>query len=331
MNDNRTATSAPDPLPAFGGLEGDYTDLATARIAILPIPYDAGSSWRSGADRGPQALLEASGNMELYDIETHSLVFEQGIHTAPPLVHGGDPESLFPAARLRAKELLDQGKFLVTLGGNHSITPGVFKAHVDAHGPLTLVQIDAHADMRESYEGDPWNHACVMARMAPWAEATVQIGIRSMDSSEQANIAKSTTFWADAIHRDPAWVAKVIAACGPKVYLTVDLDGFDPSIMPSTGTPEPGGLSYGQAIDLVRALSRERELVGFDITELLPEPTNPAPDFLAAKFLYQILSFRFQNGKPPPVRPPAAPTGDGALIPASDPGSKGGNGVHQDD
>ena len=283
----------------YGGLAGEYSDLTTAKVVVLPIPYDAGSSWRSGADRGPQALLVASGNMELYDIETDSSVFGRGIHTATPLAHDGDPESLFPAARLRAKEVLDQGKFLVTLGGNHSITPGVFKAHVDAYAPLTLLQLDAHADMREEYRGDPWNHACVMARMAPWAEKTVQVGIRSMDSSEKANVGKSTVFWADAIHQDPTWVGQVIAACGPRVYTTVDLDAFDPSIMPSTGTPEPGGLYYQQVIDLMRALCKERELVGFDINELLPEPSNPAPDFLAAKLVYQILSFRFQ-GEPEP-------------------------------
>ena len=223
----------------YGDLPKQFTDESSARVAILPVPYDGTSTWIKGADKGPEALLEASANMELYDIETDTEVYKIGIYTAPAVKVSKSPEAMVDAVREKAEALLEKEKFLVTLGGEHSISIGVIQAHAKKFSNLSVLQIDAHTDLRSSYEGSKNNHACIMAR-AKEICPIVQVGIRSMDAGEKVNLDPSRVFWAHNIVNCDKWMDQAIDLLTDNVYLTIDLDGFDPSIMPSTGTPEPG-------------------------------------------------------------------------------------------
>jgi len=184
----------------------------------------------------------------------------------------------------------------VTIGGEHSVTIGVVEALAEKYKEVTVLQLDAHSDMREDYDGSKYNHACAMAR-AKDHFPVVQVGIRSVDSSELKNIKKENLFLASEIQKDKTWKDKVVNRLSKKVYLTIDLDVFDPSIIPSTGTPEPGGLGWYEVIDLIEKVIKEKELIGFDVVELCPNPNDQAPDFLAAKLIYKILSYKFSGGK----------------------------------
>ncbi len=281
----------------FGGLPDTYTRPDSSRIVILPVPYDGTSTWIKGADRGPEAILEASANMELYDIDTGSEVYALGIHTADPILGHEDPEEMVRDVRAQVQGFLRQDKFVVTLGGEHSISIGPVYAHAETFKDISVLQVDAHTDLREEYLGSRYNHACVMARVRETCDF-VQVGIRSMDAAEMIGIRKENLFTAGAIRKNPGWQEKVLERLHQNVYLTFDLDAFDPSIMPSTGTPEPGGLGWYEVMDLIRMVTEQRNLVGMDVVELCPNPGNRAPDFLAAKLIYQTLSFKFAGHKP---------------------------------
>jgi agmatinase len=260
---------------------------------VLPVPYDETSTWIKGADRGPDAILEASANMELYDIETDSEVFKIGIHTAKPVLEKSSPDSMVAAVRHTVKEFLADGKFVVMLGGEHSVTAGAVMAYKEAFPGLSVLQIDAHTDLRPEYEGSKFNHACVMARVQELCPI-VQVGIRSMDVVEKPNMDKDRIFFAHEIAgASYDWSDDVIDKLGEQVYVTIDLDGFDPSIVPATGTPEPGGLSYFEVIRLIRKLVVRKKVVGFDVVELCPMDHHKASDFLASKLIYQFLSYQF--------------------------------------
>lgn len=274
----------------FGALAPEFANEETARIVVLPVPYDETSTWLKGADEGPQALIDASANMELFDIETASEVYRRGIFTAPPVDEKRSPEAMVDAVRDRVAGYLDRDKFVVTLGGEHSVSIGAIQAHAARHPDLCVLQLDAHADLRQEYEGSRFNHACVMARVAELCPV-VQVGIRSMDAAEQALMQPETVFWAHAIAEDPRWVEAAVARLAPACYVTIDLDVFDPALMPSTGTPEPGGLFWYDVTRLLRAASQSCRIVGFDVVELCPSAHNRAPDFLAAKLVYKLLSY----------------------------------------
>jgi len=278
----------------YGDLPKKYTKEKDARVVILPVPYDGTSTWVKGADKGPEALLEASANMELYDIETDTEVYRIGIHTAKPVTESDSPESMVRAVRKRSEEYLGKGKFLVTLGGEHSISIGAIQAHAARFQNLTILQIDAHTDLRESYEGSRNNHACVMARARELCPI-VQVGIRSMDVGEKANLDASRVFWAHKIVHCDKWMDQAIDLLTENVYLTIDLDGFDPAILPSTGTPEPGGLQWYPTLQFLKKVVEARNLVGFDIVELCPIGNEKSSNFLAAKLLYKLLSYKFGN------------------------------------
>ena len=274
---------------AFGGLpERPVPD--HCRFAVLPIPYDGTSTWRKGADRGPDALLAASATMELYDIETASEPWRAGIVTMAPVLHDGPPEGLVAKVRAAADDLLDRGLTVVGLGGEHSVSIGLIQAHAARHPGLTVLQFDAHGDTRDSYEGSPNNHACVMARAAEVADY-VQVGIRSLDAAEAPKLRPGRTFFAHEIGEGYDFIPAVVGRLSGPVYVTIDLDVFDPGIMPSTGTPEPGGLSYRQVVRTLSAVARSHRIVGFDVVELLPDPRNPGPDFLAARLAYQLMAY----------------------------------------
>jgi agmatinase len=282
----------------YGGLPDQYALEGNSKIAILPIPFDLTTTYEKGTDKGPAALIEASRNMEIYDIETDSEVFRQGIYTAPP-VKAKTSEKMIELGYERTKELLNQGKFVVTLGGEHSISYGPIKAHAEKFKNLTILQFDAHADLAEAYENNPWSHASVITRVKELKGVTkiVSVGIRSMGPGEVGRLDRKNTFFAHSIAEDPKWVEKVLKRLAGPIYITFDLDAFDSSLMPSTGTPEPGGLFWYDAMRLLRRVCEKKNVVGCDVVELLPRASDPAPDFLAAKLVYKILSYKFKKEK----------------------------------
>lgn len=274
----------------FGDFTDEQTCYTTAEIAILPVPYDGTSTWIKGADKGPEALLDASYNLEFYDIETRSEVFKRGIATLDPVVEASSPEAMSCEVERRMHTILQDGKFPVLIGGEHSVSIGAFRAMAQRYPNLSILQLDAHSDMRDEYEGSSHNHACVMARAKELTPHITQVGIRSSAREEQHNIDPKRTFYAYQIEQDEMWMERVSSQLTDEVYITIDLDVLDPAYLPSTGTPEPGGLSYRQVINLLRRIIRDHKVVGLDVVELCPNPHAKASDFLAAKLIYQFLS-----------------------------------------
>jgi agmatinase len=281
--------SMPDPLVFFPDAPGTAD---RSKIVLIPVPYDGTSTWAKGADQGPAAILAASEHLEAYDIETGIEVCHQGIFTDEPVREKSSPEAMVAAVRERVGQWLGRGRFVGVLGGEHSVSIGAVAAHAARVPDLTVLQLDAHSDLRDSYHGSPCNHACVMARVRETCRA-VQVGIRSMDLSERQRYGVTDIFFADDLCRRRAWADEVVQRLGPRVYVTIDVDVFDSSLMPSTGTPEPGGLGWYDVMDLLRGVCRSRQVVGFDVVELCPKPGLQAPDFLAAKLVYKLLSYRF--------------------------------------
>lgn len=279
----------------FGDLPKQYSNEKDSKIVIIPVHYDKTSTWIKGADKGPKALIEASANMELYDIETDSEAYKQGIFTDTPISESNTPEDMIDEVSNKVKQHLDNDKFVITIGGEHSVSIGTLKEHAKKYDDLCVLQLDAHADLRNEYEGSKNNHACVMSRAKETCKV-IQVGIRSMDVSEKENNDPDNIFFAHTIHDNKEWFDKAISRLNKNVYITVDLDVFDPSIMPSTGTPEPGGLLWYDAISFLKKVIEERNVVGFDVVELCPNKYNKSPDFLAAKLIYKLLSYIFSKG-----------------------------------
>lgn len=275
----------------FGGEEVIY-GYDESKIIILPVPYDATSTYIKGADRGPAAILEASPALEFYDIETGGEAHLKGIHTLAPLKSGDDPKEVTDKVYLQVSKLFAEGRFPVVIGGNHTVSIGAFRAAAEAFHSLSILQLDAHSDLRPIYEGSPLNHACAMARARECAPV-VQVGIRSMSAEELPFADHSRIYYAHRLWSDKSLYKKALDQLSENVYITIDLDVFDPSIMPSTGTPEPGGPDYRELMNFLHDVIRNRNVVGFDVVELCPTETNKAPDFMAAKVIYQLLSYRF--------------------------------------
>jgi len=278
----------------FGDMPEEYSALDSARIVVIPIPYDHTSTWIKGADKGPAAIIEASTHMELYDIETDSEVYKKGIFTAGPVDGQELPEDMVKSAAEQVRHYLQDNKFIVVLGGEHSVSLGPVRAHVEKDADITVLQLDAHSDLRDEYEGSRYNHACIMARVKELCPI-VQVGIRSMDSSEKQALDKNRVTFAREISTNKKWIMNVLSKLSQNVYLTIDLDVFDPSIMPSTGTPEPGGLLWYDVLGLLRTVFENKNVVGFDVVEMCPDERNKAPDFLAAKLIYKLLSYKFRD------------------------------------
>jgi agmatinase len=278
----------------YAGIPEEYAQTDQARIALIPVPYDGTSTWRKGADQGPEAFLAASENMELYDIETGTEVYRQGIWLAPAITENSNPEALVEAVHKRVKEYINRGKFVTLIGGEHSVSIGSIRAFNECFDNLTVLQIDAHADLRASYQGSSCSHACAMHEAAEFTNL-IQVGIRSMDALEKTYMDLEKVFFAHEILTDDFWMEKAIDLMTENVFITFDMDGLDPSIMPSTGTPEPGGLMWYETLEFLRRVFEEKNVVGFDLMELCPNPSDPAPDFLAAKLYYKMLSYRFRE------------------------------------
>lgn len=280
-------------MKQFGDFEANFTSYENAKAVILPVPYDGTSTWIKGADKGPQALLDASYNLEFYDIETQSEAYRNGIHTTNAIQEKSSPEKMTAAVENRTKELLKDNKFPIIIGGEHSVSIGAIQAVSDRYKNISVLQLDAHTDLRDEYMGSKYNHACVMARAKEHCNYT-QVGVRSMDTIEIPNIKKGQIFYAEDIYNSEDWQKKAISTLNEQVYITVDLDVFDPSIMPSTGTPEPGGLLWYQVIEFLKQVFVQRNVVGFDIVELCPNTNAKASDFLAAKLLYKMFTYKFE-------------------------------------
>ncbi len=276
-------------LRNFFGLEKRYSAYGTSRVVLLPVPFDRTSTWMKGSRRGPRALLEASRNLELYDIETHSQVYMQGLYTAQP-VRARKSETMVEEVKARVSRYLDDNKFMVVLGGEHSVSIGTIAAHVEHFKSLNVLHLDAHSDRRDSYAGSRFNHACVMARVGEMVDTVVSAGIRSMADVERSRLEGEHVFFARDCFESNQYIEQIPTLLKDPVYITIDLDVFDPGIMPSIGTPEPGGLGWYEVITLLRKVTEKRRVVGFDVVELCPS-RNKAPDFLAAKLIYKLLSF----------------------------------------
>ena len=276
----------------YGDVPEGFDDYDRSKIVIVPVPYDETSTWMKGADKGPDAIIEASWNMYLYDIETDSEVYKKGISTDSPVVEKDSPESMIDAVKGRVARHLAADKFVVTVGGEHSVSIGAVQAHVDAYPGLSVLQFDAHADLQNEFNGSRFNHACVMARVRESCPV-VQVGIRSMDSVERAAAEPGRIFYAEEIHGRSDWMKRAVSLLSDRVYVTIDVDCFDTSIMPATGTPEPGGMLWYDAIALLGTVARKKQIVGFDVVELCPNQFSKHCDFLAAKLIYRLLSYVF--------------------------------------
>jgi len=278
----------------FGDLTEEYTALENAGVVVIPVPFDRTSTWLKGADKGPAAIIEASAHMELYDIETDSEVYKKGIFTAEPVDGQQLPEDMAEMVAEQVRQYIRDNKFVVVVGGEHSVSIGSVRAQVANNADITVLQLDAHSDLRDEYKGSKYNHACAMARIAELCPI-VQVGIRSMNSSEKKALDTNRVIFAREISSNKNWIEKVLSKLSQNVYVTIDLDVFDPSIMPSTGTPEPGGLLWYDVLGVMRTVFENRNVVGFDIVELCPDKRNKAPDFLAAKLIYKLLSYKFRG------------------------------------
>ena len=278
----------------YAGIPEDLAKLDKAKIVLIPVPYDGTSTWQKGADKGPEAFLDASANMELYDIETGTEVYHQGVHLVDAVTENSSPEAMVEAVHQTTKKYIKRNKFVTIFGGEHSVSIGTVRAFNEMYPSLTVLQLDAHADLRKSYEGSTCNHACAMYE-ASQNTNLIQVGIRSMDVMEKTVMDEEKTYFAHEMAVDDTWMDAAIDQMTENVFITIDLDVFDPSIMPSTGTPEPGGLLWYETLEFLKQVFEEKNVVGFDIVELCPNKIDKSSDFLAAKLYYKMLSYKFQN------------------------------------
>ena len=278
----------------YAGISEEYAKLEHSKIVLIPVPYDGTSTWQKGADKGPKAFLEASENMELYDIETDSEVYKQGVYLTEPIKVNATPEAMADAVHKETKSYIKKNKFVTVFGGEHSISIGTIRAFNEMFPSLTVLHIDAHADLRKSYDGSSCNHACAVYE-ASQNTNLIQVGIRSMDIKEKSVMNLDKTYFAHDMAIDDSWMDSAIDQMTDNVFITFDLDAFDPSILPSTGTPEPGGLLWYETLDFLKQVFAEKNVVGFDIVELCPNEIDKSSDFLAAKLYYKMLSYKFQD------------------------------------
>jgi agmatinase len=290
----------PAGLPEnFGGLEDEHAALERARAVILPAPYDFTTSYQGGARLGPRAIVAASRNMELWDEEIGA-IYRSGIHTLPELEPSAEGPEVMASRVDRAVDwILERDKLPVMLGGEHSLTAGAVRAAARRFDRLSVLQIDAHADMRDSYLGSRYSHACVMRRVRELVPAA-SIGIRSLSEEEAQHLERHPIpLWSTRQYRALAGDRQpIFDALTDAVYLTIDLDGLDPSLVPATGTPEPGGLDWYELVDLLRAVAERKRIVGFDVVELAPLPGQVASDFLAARLVYRLIGLSLGVGRP---------------------------------
>ena len=291
----------------FLGLGEAHSDYRTAGYAVLPIPYDSTTSFQVGTRNGPRAIISASQQVELFDEEVGAEMHEVGISTLPPIApEMGGPERQVAAVCEAARKVVRDGKFLLGLGGEHSVTSGLVKAVRTKYRRLSVLQIDAHADLRDEWEGTPWSHACVMRRIVDMGVPIVQVGIRNYSRGEADFMRRRglrPISAAEAYAEEqglgrgagagacPDWIKRAIAGLTDDVFVTVDIDGFDPAYAPGTGTPEPGGLNWHQVTRVLREVADARRVVAADVVEVMPIPGSMQTEFLAAKLAYKIIAY----------------------------------------
>jgi len=286
------------PPRVFAGLVPPHSDLQTARVVILPVPYDSTTEWRSGTRHGPQAIIDASQYLEPYDLELDREVYKVGIHTLPqvePLV--SSPEDMIDRVYHVTKGLIRKGKFVVTLGGEHSLSLGTVRAFKEAIPKLSVLQLDAHGDLRNEYLGSKYSQACVMRRIFELCPIT-QVGVRSLSWAEKQflNQHRMTPFYMSDSASIMAPPEQVVASLADNVYVTIDVDVFDLSIMPAVGTPEPGGMQWQQILDLLRLVALHKHIVSFDLMEFCPQEGPSSCAFLLAKLVYKFIGYAVPQG-----------------------------------
>ncbi|MCD6505285.1 agmatinase [Candidatus Poribacteria bacterium] len=284
----------------FMGIEGPFSRFDNASVLILPVPYEGTTCYGAGTRRGPKAIIDASRSLELYDEEIGEEIYRCGIHTLPemePLVEG--PAFMVERISSIVEDLYQTGKLIVLLGGEHTISIGAVRG-ISRYTDLSVLQIDAHADLRDSYQGSPYSHACVMRRVREVCQGAVQVGIRSISAEEMEFVVdkklEDEIFFMKDIIGDEEWKENVIRKLGQNVYITIDLDGLDPAIMPAVGTPEPGGLGWYEVLSLLKEVAEARKVVGFDVVELAPVPGLIAPNVLAARLIYKLIGYILLRG-----------------------------------
>ena len=278
----------------FLGLDAKHSDYATARFAILPVPYDATATYRSGARDGPQAVITASQQVELFDEELQAEFHRAGIATLDPLMpNAAGPEAMHDDVFRAARKIVRDGKFLIGLGGEHGITSGLVRAVAGKYRKLSVLQIDAHLDLRDSYQHSPYSHASAMRRCWPFVESIVPVGVRNVSLEEHRFCRKAgiRPVTARECFDSDDWIDQVLDQLGHNVYVTVDVDGFDPAYAPGTGTPEPGGLDWYQVSSLLRLVAAEKRIIAADVVEVLPIPGQVVTEFLAARLAYKIICY----------------------------------------
>jgi len=277
----------------FGGLEPECAAYDTARFVVVPVPYDLTSTYQSGSRQGPAAILAASANMELYDEELQKETYREGIFTAPAVeTDARGPQYMVDAVQQAIADVLLDQKIPVMLGGEHSISFGAVRAMKNAFPEITVLHFDAHADMRDTYQGSPYSHACVARRIVEICPI-LQVGIRSMSAGEAVFMKKNNvrTYSADFVLEEPRWLETIAEQLSGDIYVSIDLDALDPAYMPATGTPEPGGITWRHILKLLQVVSKKCKVRGFDVVELSPIPGMVAPDFLATKMIYRIMGY----------------------------------------
>src|SRR5256714_3430610 len=287
----------------FGGIdEEEYSSFDAARVLVLPVSYEGTVSYGTGTGAGAMAIVDASRNMELYEEETDAEVYKIGIHTLPEFTSRETPEAMMSELYDETHRLLDSGKFICMLGGEHSVSAPIIRAHKEKYRDLSVLQIDAHADLRDTYDGTPHSHASIMARVVKDMRIpSVQVGIRSISGDEARSLKNglpTKIFWARDIVGKTDWIDKAVDSLTENVYLTIDIDGLDPSIMPTTGTPEPGGLGWYETLTLIRKLTERKRVVGMDLVEYSYAENYDAPAFLCAKLAYKSLAYIFKDETP---------------------------------
>ncbi len=290
------------PTKNFGSIEDEYSNLRKAKVVILPIPYEKTTTYKQGTKNGPSAIIEASTKLELFDDELNQETYRIGIHTMDPLnVEDLPSEAMVEKTYKTTLEILKSNKFPVILGGEHTISIGAAKAFKEIYPNISVLQLDAHYDLNDEYHGSKLNHACTARRISEICPV-VQVGTRSLSKAEkeflmtQAN-GKVKSINVYDILEMPLWKDVISNSLSESVYLTIDLDVFDPSLMPAVGTPEPGGIGWYETLDLLREISKDKKIVGFDVMELCPIKDQIASDFLAAKLVYRLLGYIYPNKK----------------------------------
>jgi agmatinase len=280
----------------FADIPEKYTNFENAKVVVLPIGYEVTASYLKGTKNGPKAIIGASHYVELYDEELKDEIYKIGIHTLPLILSEESPHHMIELVSSKVSQLYKQDKFILSLGGEHSITIGIIKGLKDYYQNLSVLILDAHADLRDEYEGEKLSHACVSRRISEMFPLTI-VGIRSL-SSEEAEFIDSHSincFYDVQLKKDRDWHDKVISTLSNNIYLSLDLDVFDPSVMPSIGTPEPGGFDWYEMIYFLRKLCEERNIISFDMVELCPQIGFVGSEFTAAKLAYKLLGYIFKG------------------------------------